>query len=254
MELKDRVAIVTGGSSGIGKATAFRLLREGARVAIVARGDAQGMAAEAELRACADKQQAGDAFFIHADVSQSQQVQQAIGSVIQRWGRLDIVVNNAAIMTHLPLVELDEDDWDKVLAVNLRSIFLFAKYGIPHMKAGASIVNVSSVHAAATSGGTGPYAASKGGMEALTRSMAAELFKQKIRVNVVRPGAVDTSMLRDNPQVKSGQEKLNLEEVGQPEEIAEAILFLASDRASFVSGAVLNVDGGRLSALGSNMA
>lgn len=252
MEMKDRVAIITGGSSGIGKATALRFVEEGAGVVIVATGEEKGRQAEAELRAAGQRGGAGDALFIAADVSKSSQVQNAINAALERWGRLDVIVNNAAVMTHVPLVDLAEEDWERVLAVNLRSVFLFAKYGLPHMKAGASIINISSVHAVATGSGTAPYAASKGAMEAMTRSLATELFYQKIRVNAVRPGAIETGMLRENPAVKSGEEKLVPEEVGRPEDVAEAVLFLASERAAFITGAVLNVDGGRLSALGSN--
>lgn len=252
MEFKDKVALVTGATSGIGKAIAFRFLSEGAKVGLIGIDDAQGAEVEKEMRNLADKQRAGDAIYLHADVSQPQQVRQAISTATSRWGKIDVIVNDAAIMKHAMLAELEDEDWDAVLGVNLRAVFLFIKYGVPHMPAGGSIVNISSVHAAATGAGSAPYAASKGGMEALTRAASIELFDKKIRVNAIRPGAIDTPMLWENPNVKSGAEKIMPEEVGKPENIADAVLFLSSERAAFVTGAVLNVDGGRLALLGSH--
>ncbi|MBA2690619.1 MAG: SDR family oxidoreductase, partial [Burkholderiales bacterium] len=195
---------------------------------------------------------AGDCIYFHADVADSAEVRRAIGATAERWRHIDIVVNNAAILKTGRLIETDEADWDKTIAVNLRGPFLVCKYAIPKMKAKGAIVNVSSIHAVATDAKSAAYGASKGGLESLTRALALECFEQQIRVNAVRLGAVDTSMLWDNPSVKSGEEKVNPLEIGEPSEIAEAILFLASDRASFVSGAVLNVDGGRLPVLASH--
>ena len=159
-----------------------------------------------------------------------------------------MLVNNAAMMTFQPVVELSVADWDQVLAVNLRGAFLFAKLSIPHMAPGSAIVNVSSVHAHETTVNVAPYAASKGALEAFTRALSRELVPSGIRVNCVSPGAVDTAMLWSNPNVRDGQEQLD-GAVGRPEDIAAAIAFVAADEARFLNGATVVVDGGRLGGL-----
>jgi len=145
-------------------------------------------------------------------------------------------------------VDLEDAEFDRVLAVNLRSVFLFCKYAAPHMPPGSAVVNVSSVHAHETEAGVAPYAASKGGMEAFTRALALEWRPRKIRINCVAPGAVDTPMLWNNPNVKSGRETVG-GAVGAPEDLAAAICFLASDEAKFVKGTTLIADGARLDVL-----
>ena len=152
------------------------------------------------------------------------------------------------MMTFTPILKLADEDWDRVMAVNLRSVFLFCKYGVPHMRAGASIVNISSVHAHETTKNVVPYASSKGGMEAFTRGFSEELASKKIRINCVAPGAVDTPMLWSNPNVKSGVGKVQ-GSIGKPEDIAAVICFLASEEARFITGTTLVVDGGRLDIL-----
>jgi NAD(P)-dependent dehydrogenase (short-subunit alcohol dehydrogenase family) len=238
----DRVCIVTGGTSGIGLATAMRFVTEGGRVCVVGRGRGDGEQAESLLR------KHGDALFAAADVANEDEVRAAVSATVERWGRIDVLVNNAAMMTFRPVVELDSSDWDKVLAVNLRGPFLFAKYSIPHMDPGSAIVNVSSVHAHETTVNVAPYAASKGALEALTRALSRELIPRKIRVNAVAPGAVDTPMLWSNPNVKSGREQIK-GAVGQPEDIAAAIAFAAAPEAKFLNGTTIIVDGGRLDVL-----
>jgi len=171
-----------------------------------------------------------------------------VAATVDRWGKLDAIVNNAAMMSFSPIVDLPEDEWDKVLTVNLKSVFLYCKYGVPHMPEGSAIVNVSSVHAHETTKNVVPYASSKGGMEAFARGFSEELEDRKIRINCVAPGAVDTPMLRNNPNIKSGAEKVE-GAIGQPEDIAAAICFLASDEAKFITGTTLIVDGGRLDIL-----
>lgn len=249
MRLQDKVAIVTGSTSGIGKAAAQRFAAEGAKVTIVGRNAEHGQGIQRVLREQAADQGAGDALFVQADLLRPDDIRSVVDATLGRWGQVDILVNNAAVMTFTRIADLDEAEWDKVLGVNLKAAFLFAKHCLAHMRAGSAIVNVSSVHAQSTSPTVVPYAASKGGIEAFTRGLAVECAEQKIRVNALRPGAVDTPMLWGNPNVKSGAETIDPSDVGKPEEIAAAILFLASDEASFVTGAVLNVDGGRLSQL-----
>ncbi len=252
MELQDRVAVITGGSSGIGRAIAARFIDEGAVVAILGHDDDEGRRAERELQARAKRPDVPACLYLHADVADSSQVHQAITAITARWHQVHILVNNAAIMKNGPLVEMDEADWDLTFAINLRGPFLLAKHAISAMPPGSAIINISSVHAIATDAHSAAYSASKGGLEALTRAMALECYERQIRVNALRLGAVDTGMLWDNPEVQSGAEKIDPREVAQPEQVAEVVLFLASQRASFVSGAVLNVDGGRLPILGSH--
>ena len=243
MRFADKICLVTGGGSGIGRAACLRLAAEGGRVAVVDRNMA-GAEETASLIAAAG----GEALAVRADVLLSAEVQDAIGQVVARWGRLDVVVNDAALMTFTPLIETPEADFDRVLGVNLRAVFLFAKYGVPHMPSGGAIVNVSSVHAHRTTANVVPYAASKGGMEALTRGLAIELAPRGIRVNCVAPGAVDTPMLWGNPNVASGAETVT-GAVGRPEDLAAAIAFLAAEEAAYVTGTTLAVDGGRLARL-----
>ncbi len=252
MELQDRVAIVTGGTSGIGEAIARRFVEEGASVAVIGRSDEEGARVESALRGIAKKHGIADCVYFHADMANADQVRAAVAAVKDRWHQIHILVNNAAIMKSVPLTEMEEDDWDKTFAVNLRGPFLLAKYAIPSMPPRSAIVNISSVHAIATDAQSAAYSASKGGLETLTRALALECHGKQIRVNALRLGAVDTGMLWDNPAVKSGKEKIDPKEVGTPNEVAEAALFLAGDRASFISGAILNVDGGRLPILGSH--
>src|ERR1700759_5062445 len=151
------------------------------------------------------------------------------------------------MMTFKKLVDLTIEEWDQVMRVNLRSIFLFCKFTIPQMNNGA-IVNISSVHAHETTQNVVPYASSKGAMEAFTRGFSQEIASKKVRINCVAPGAVDTPMLWNNPNVKSGVEKIQ-GAIGKPEDIAAAVCFLASDDARFITGTTLIVDGGRLDIL-----
>jgi NAD(P)-dependent dehydrogenase (short-subunit alcohol dehydrogenase family) len=183
-----------------------------------------------------------------ADVGKSDDVQAVIEKTLAGYGAIHAIVNDAAMMKFAPVVDIAEADFFAVIATNLGSVFFFSKYGAPHMPAGSAIVNVSSVHAYATSPNVVSYASSKGAIEAFTRGFAIEMQSRNIRVNAVAPGAVDTPMLWNNPNVKSGVEKLE-GPIGKPEDLAAAICFLASDDARFINGATLLVDGGRLAAL-----
>lgn len=254
MELRDRVAVITGGTGGIGAAIARRFVEEGACTAIIGQSDQGGRKVEAELQALAGRNGAGGCSYFHADVGESSEVQAAISAIIDLWGAIHVVVNNAAVMATGPLIDMDESCWEKTMAVNMRGPFLMAKYAIPHMPPDSAIINVSSVHAIATDMNSTAYSASKGWLEAFTRGLALECYDRRIRVNALRLGAVDTDMLWNNPQVKSGAEAIDTREVGKPAEVAEVALFLASKRSSFVSGTVLTADGGRLPILGSQAA
>ncbi len=243
MRFTDKVCLVTGGGSGIGKATSERFAREGGKVVVVDLKEEHG-----NLTVQAIEGAGGQAIFVKANVGEPSEIEASINRAVAKWGRIDVVVNDAAMMTFKPILELPDTDWDKVLGVNLRAVFLYCKYSVPHMKPGSAIVNVSSVHAHETTKNVVPYASSKGGMEAFTRGASEELAAKKIRINCVAPGAVDTPMLWNNPNVKSGVEKVK-GSIGKPEDIAAAICFLAADEARFITGTTLVADGGRLDIL-----
>jgi glucose 1-dehydrogenase len=243
MRFTDKVCLVTGGGSGIGKATCERIAREGGKVTVVDLKEDHGHQTARAIQAAG-----GEAIFSKTDVGSVDHIKASIDATVKKWARIDVVVNDAAMMTFKPIVELPDDDWDKVLRVNLKSVFLYCKYAVPHMRPGSAIVNVSSVHAHETTRNVVPYASSKGGMEAFTRGASEELADRKIRINCVAPGAVDTPMLWNNPNVKSGVEKVK-GSIGKPEDIAAAICFLASEEARFITGTTLIVDGGRLDLL-----
>jgi len=215
---------------------------EGGKVVVVGRADDRG---HEVVQYIVDK--GSEAFFADIDLSDPSLIQNVVDETLARWGKIDVVVNDAAMMTFDPIVDLSLEDWEKVQTVNMRSVFLLCKLTIPHINGGA-IVNVSSVHAFQTTANVVPYAASKGAMEAFTRGLSLENDLAKVRVNCVAPGAVDTPMLWDNPNVKSGKEKIT-GAVGKPEDIASAICYLASDEACFINGTTLAVDGGRLAQL-----
>jgi glucose 1-dehydrogenase len=243
MRFSGKVCLVTGGGSGIGRATCERLAGEGGRVVVVDLNQDHGNQTVEAIHSAG-----GEAVFARADVGNADDIKNSINIAVSKWRALDVLVNDAAMMTFQPILELPDGDWDKVLRVNLKSIFLYCKYGVPHMKPGSAIVNVSSVHAHETTKNVVPYAASKGGMEAFTRGFSEELADRKIRINCVAPGAVDTPMLWGNPNVKSGVEKVT-GAIGKPEDLAAAICFLASPEARFITGTTLIVDGGRLDIL-----
>jgi NAD(P)-dependent dehydrogenase (short-subunit alcohol dehydrogenase family) len=242
MRFTDKVCLVTGSASGIGKAAAMRMAKEGGKVVIIDRDEKAGKQTVDLIT-----QQGGQAIFSNCDVADENQIKSSVDLAITTWGGIDVVVNNAAMMTFKCITDLTSEEWDRVMAVNLRSVFLFCKYAIPHMNRGA-IVNISSVHAHATTTNVIPYASSKGAMEAFVRGVSQEYPATKLRINCVAPGAVDTPMLWNNPNVKSGKEEIE-GIVGKPEEIAAAICFLASDEASYINGTTLVVDGGRLDIL-----
>jgi NAD(P)-dependent dehydrogenase (short-subunit alcohol dehydrogenase family) len=245
MRFQDRVAIVTGGASGIGLATARRLCTEGAHVVIADLAADRADTAAAGVRAGGCGKTLGSC----CDVAKEEDVAATVALALERFGRLDIVVNNAGLMMFKPLVELTREDWERTLAVDLLGVFYFIREAFRHMSEGGAVVNVSSVHAVETSPRVAPYAAAKAAVLSLTRSAAIEGAARHIRVNAVLPGAVDTGMLWSNPNIRSGVEKIDEADVGRPEDIAAAITYLASDDAAFITGSALNVDGGRLARL-----
>jgi NAD(P)-dependent dehydrogenase (short-subunit alcohol dehydrogenase family) len=190
-----------------------------------------------------------DAIAVVCNVAVEKNVDLAVTQTFEKFGRLDVVVNNAGLMVFKPIVEQTGEDFLKILNVDLLGAFYFTRQAFLRMKPGGAIVNVSSIHAVETEPLVSSYAAAKAALLSLTRSSALEGKPKGIRINAILPGAVDTPMLWENPNVKSGQEKIDKADVGTPEDIAAVIAYLASDDAKFVQGAALRVDGGRLSRL-----
>ncbi len=245
MRFTDQVAIVTGATSGIGLATALRLGAEGARVVVASLDAEKAEAAAARVRTAG----APDAWGCVCDVADESAVEACVAGTVDRWGRLDAVVNNAGVMGFKPFDAWTAADWALTLGVDLLGAYWFMREAFRHMPAGGAIVNVTSIHAVQTTPLVAPYAAAKAGLDSLTRSAAIEGKVRGIRVNSVEPGAIETPMLRDNPNVRSGVETLDPADVGTPESVAAAVAFLLSADAAFVTGATLRVDGGRLARL-----
>jgi len=246
MRLEGKIAIVTGGGSGIGRATAELFARKGARV-VVAEYDAETGRDTVE----SIQGSGGTAMFVQVDVSKSGQVAQMVEKTIDAYGRIDILFNNAGVLAFGTVLGTDEAVWDRVMDINLKGVYLCSKYVIPHMIAagGGSIVNMSSSTGAHDgNGNTVAYVASKGGVTLLTKCMAIDHAPDGIRVNAIAPGPTDTPMLRDNltpEELEDFMATFPAKRLGLPIELAEAALFLASDEASFVTGSILAVDGGQ---------
>jgi NAD(P)-dependent dehydrogenase (short-subunit alcohol dehydrogenase family) len=253
-----KVAIVTGGALGIGRAAARKLLTEGASVVICSDRAEQVERTVEELRG-EDLEVRGTL----ADVTSSADMKRLVGFAAETYGGVDILVNSAGIQRYGTVVETEEEVWDEVLDVNLKGIYLASKHAIPEMRerGGGAIINLSSVQAFASQRGVAAYTASKGAINALTRAMALDHAEENIRVNAVCPASVETPMLRWSADLFKGNKSVDetledwgkmhpLGRVARPEEVAEVISFLASDRASFVTGGDYKVDGGMLAALG----
>jgi glucose 1-dehydrogenase len=244
-ELEGKVAIVTGASSGIGYAIAQLFVKHGAAVAI------NYLAHPDEAKKLVDEIDAagGRAIALKGDVSDAKEVETLVATTVEKLGRLDILVNNAGIEQHTPLLEIAEEDWDRTIAVNLKGPFLCTQAAARRMqKDGGSIVNISSIHEDFPFPLSTPYVAAKGGLRMLMRNASVELAPYGIRVNNVAPGAIATPInaatLADPAKVKELQRIVPLERMGEPGEVAEVVLFLASDRASYVTGSTYYVDGG----------
>jgi NAD(P)-dependent dehydrogenase (short-subunit alcohol dehydrogenase family) len=245
MKFQGKTIIITGASGGIGFATAKKFASEGANI-VLADINKDGLnKARDQLKGTGSEK----VWISRCDVSQEKDVESTITGAIDNFGTLDIVVNNAGLMIFKKIEEQTENDWYRVLSVDLLGAFFFTKYAFLRMNKGGSIINISSIHAIETTPMVACYAAAKAALLSLTRSASMEGKAKGIRVNAILPGAIDTPMLWDNPNVKAGIEKIDIDSVGKPEDIAGAISFLASDEAEFVQGAMLRVDGGRLSKL-----
>jgi NAD(P)-dependent dehydrogenase (short-subunit alcohol dehydrogenase family) len=252
MSIKGKIAIITGAASGIGQATAFLFAQDGAKVVVVDINDTGGKETVNKI-----KRGRKQAVFIHADVSKEVDVKTMAKKVRDIYGNVDILVNNAGVVLVKPLLETTEQDFEKVVNTNYKSIFLCIKYLLPLMKKGGSIVNIASISGHVGQINHAVYGGTKGAIIAITRALAWELAPRGIRVNSISPGSVETPMLLGDVEIEAkrlgvSKEKIRKErsDIGalhrwaDPKEIAEAILFLASDKSSYVTGTDLLVDAG----------
>lgn len=240
MRFKDKVVIVTGGASGIGEASVRAFAREGAKVVIADYAE--------HGQALADELGADKALFIKIDVTDSEAVQAMIAQTVTKFGRLDVMFANAGIAADAPVDELEESAWQRTIDINLSGVYLCDKYAIQQFlkQGGGVIVNCGSIHSHVGKRGVTAYAAAKGGVKLLTQTLSVDYGDKGIRVNAVCPGYIDTPLLKDIPDdIKEKLVALHpMGRLGRAEEVANAVLFLASDEASFVTGSSLMVDGG----------
>ena len=245
MRGENKVAIITGAAGAIGRATAIRFAKEGAQIVVADIGEEAG-----EETANIIKENGGEAIFVQTDVTNPELVENMVNLAVEQYGKLDILFNNAGVTIEeqkIPDVTLEE--WQKVLDINITGVFLGMKYAIPKMESGSAIVNTASVAGIKGQKLLSAYTASKSGVIALTKAASTEFGRQNIRVNAVAPGVIDTDMIENwrNSSKWPVLSKANaLKRIGKPEEIANAVLFLASDEASFITGETLIVDGGTL--------
>ena len=245
MRISDKVAIITGAASGIGRTTAILFAREGGKVVVADKNEVGGNETVDLIRS-----DGGQAIFDYVNVTSATDIQGMVKTTINTYGKLDILVNNAGIAIRLPVVDLSEEDWDRNIDVNLKSIYLSSKYAIPRMieNSGGSIVNIASIYGIVGGRIRAAYAASKGGVVNLTRSMALDYALHKIRVNCVCPGFVNTPLLKNILKNKEEYQALAdlhpMGRLGDMLEIALGVLYLASDESSFVTGIALPIDGG----------
>jgi NAD(P)-dependent dehydrogenase (short-subunit alcohol dehydrogenase family) len=257
-DFNEKVAIVTGGTMGIGFGAARRLAQGGAKVVISSSSEANGEKAVEEL-----KQEGIEVSFKKANVRLASDVAALIDYAVEQFGQLNILINSAGVQRYGNVTETPEEIWDEVLNINLKGMFLACKYAVPEMRKSGSgaIVNVSSVQAFASQKGVVAYTASKGGINAMTRAMALDHAAENIRVNVVCPASVDTPMLRWAADLHKGEQDMEkvvaswgkmhpIGRVGTIDEVADLIAFLCSDRAGFITGGEYKIDGGMLAALG----
>lgn len=244
MKLAGRVALVTGGSRGIGKAIVWALAKEGAKVAFVYRSrqeEAKQLVSELEL----DQR---EAWAIQANVAKKEDADRTIEEVLGKWGKIDILVNNAGVIRDGLLAVMKPENWQEVIDTNLTSVYNFCHSAMRAMMSAryGRIINMSSVAAHTANPGQSNYAASKGGIEGFTRCLATEIAKRGITVNAVAPGFIETEMTESVVSAAGEQikKRIPVKRLGKPEDIANAVLFLASDESSYITGHVLTVDGG----------
>jgi len=255
MRLQNKVAVITGSATGIGLATAQAMAREGAAVVIDYIAGEQG---EADKRVRQIEQSGGKAIAVQADVSKQEDVQNLVDRAVQTFGRLDIMVNNAGVEQEKPFLEMPLEVWNWVIAVDLTGPWLGSQIAARQMVKqgdGGRIINISSVHEDMPMPTNAPYCAAKGGLRMLMRTIAVELAPHKITVNNIGPGAIDTPLDKptkeDPAKMKKLLAEIPLDRMGQPEEVAELAIYLASDAAAYVTGSTYFIDGGMLRQAGS---
>lgn len=240
-----KVALVTGGALGMGRAHSLLLAKEGAKVIVTDINDAAGKVTVDDITKAG-----GEAVFFHHNVASAAEWKKVVASAIDRFGKIDIVVNNAGILILKPLEETEDEDWDRIFDINAKGVFFGCKYVLPAMKkaGGGSIVNISSIYGIIGAPSAAAYEASKGAVRLLTKAAAVDLAKFNIRVNSVHPGVIATEMTKDllvSPEItKALLGTTILGRPARPEEVSTAVLFLASDEASFMTGSEMVVDGG----------
>ena len=243
MRLKDKVAIITGGANGIGLATAFLFAREGAKVAVADFDETAGKQALQRL-----SEQGAEARFVQVDVANPESVQGMVEAVIQTYGRVDILINNAGITQDAMLTKMTPEQWQRVIDVNLSGVFYCTQAVVPYMieQGNGRIINTSSISGVYGNVGQSNYAAAKAGVVGMTKTWAKELGRKGITVNAVAPGFIETGMVAKVPEkvIQQMIEKVPVKRLGQPSDIAHAYLYLASDEAAYVNGSTLHVDGG----------
>lgn len=253
MKLKDRVAIVTGAASGIGRASAIAFAREGARLAVVDRNELGGLDTVSAIRSAGH-----EAFFARVDVTSESEIARTVQDTFQRWDRIDILFNNAGILLVKPIEQMTEEEWDRVMAVNLKSAFLATKHVVPHMRRGGkgAILNTGSIGSFTGQVCTPVYSASKGAIALLTKSLALDLGRDGIRVNCICPGITDTPMLREHlghgeegeARIRARLSRVPLGKILSPEDVARAAVYLVSDDSEGITGILHVVDGGLIAA------
>lgn len=250
MRLRDKVAIITGAASGIGRATAIVFAREGAKVVIADLQAESRLETETPPTVEAIRNAGGEAVFVQTDVTDRAAVEALVDEALRHYGRVDILVNNAGVFVRNAITEVSDDEWDRVLNLNLRGYFYTCRRLIPEMlkQGGGKIVNMSSIHGLRGTGTAVTYCASKGAVENFTRQLAVEYGRQRIYVNAIAPGTIKTAMskpFREDPAILADYELHTLlPRLGEPEDVANCALFLASSESDFVHGHTLVCDGG----------
>ena len=251
MRLEKRVAIVTGAGSGIGRASALLFAKEGAKVIV-----ADFVRDSGQQTVSLIKNEGGESIFVESDVSHAVDAQRLVNTAIETYGKLDILFNNAGINLEKTVTETSEDDWSRVINVNLKGVFLCSKYAIPEMirNGGGVIINTASIRGLVGQYHLAAYCASKGGVVLLTKAMALDYGQDNIRVNCVCPGGIETPMhkaflatlVHPERETEEMLKKIPLGRIGEPEDVARVALFLASDESAYLTGLAIPVDGGRI--------